>query len=54
MHRPCGYTSPMRCASGATKAEILKVFQLVSILGIYSMGHSMPILLKEAVAGGIE
>ena len=42
----------LRC--GATKAEILEVFQLVSILGIHSMGLSMPILLEEAKAAGQE
>jgi alkylhydroperoxidase/carboxymuconolactone decarboxylase family protein YurZ len=42
----------LRC--GAAKAEILEVFQLVSILGIHSMGLSMPILLEEAKAAGQE
>ena len=32
---------------GATKAEILEVFELVSILGIHAMSFSVPILLKE-------
>jgi alkylhydroperoxidase/carboxymuconolactone decarboxylase family protein YurZ len=39
---------------GATAAEIVEVFQIISILGIHSMGLSMPILLEEARASGRE
>jgi alkylhydroperoxidase/carboxymuconolactone decarboxylase family protein YurZ len=36
--------------AGASKKEVLEVFQLVSILGVHSMALSMPILLEEAKA----
>ena len=37
---------------GASAAEILEVFQIISILGIHSMMLSMPILLEEAKTNG--
>jgi alkylhydroperoxidase/carboxymuconolactone decarboxylase family protein YurZ len=37
---------------GATQAEILEVFQVISILGVHSMMLSVPILLEETRANG--
>ena len=39
---------------GATAAEILEVFQIISILGIHSLMLGIPILLEEASANGHE
>ena len=38
---------------GASAAEILEVFQVISILGVHSMMLSMPILREEAEARGL-
>jgi alkylhydroperoxidase/carboxymuconolactone decarboxylase family protein YurZ len=32
---------------GATREEILEVFQIVSVIGIHTMGVGLPILLEE-------
>jgi len=37
---------------GATAAEILEVFQIISILGVHGVMLSMPILVEEARASG--
>jgi len=37
---------------GATKEEIMEVFELVSILGIHSVSQGVPILLEELKAAG--
>jgi len=39
-------------AAGATKAEILEVIQLTSIMGIHSMTMGVPILLEEVEKAG--
>jgi alkylhydroperoxidase/carboxymuconolactone decarboxylase family protein YurZ len=37
---------------GATREEIMEVFELVSVLGIHSCTHGVPILLEELRAAG--
>ena len=32
---------------GATKEEIMEVFELISVLGVHSVTHGVPILLEE-------
>jgi alkylhydroperoxidase/carboxymuconolactone decarboxylase family protein YurZ len=40
--------------AGATRAEILETFKGVSVLGIHSVAVSLPILLEEAEAAGVQ
>ena len=37
---------------GATRQEIMEVLELVSVLGIHSITHGVPILLEELTAAG--
>ena len=37
---------------GATQQEIMEVLQLISVLGIHSMTHGVPILAEEMAAAG--
>ena len=37
---------------GATPQEIMEVFQLISLLGIHSVTHGVPILMEELQASG--
>ncbi len=37
---------------GATQQEIMEVLQLISVLGIHSMTHGVPILIEEMNAAG--
>ncbi|GGG24046.1 hypothetical protein GCM10010964_10230 [Caldovatus sediminis] len=39
---------------GATREEIMEVFQLISVLGIHSCTHGVPILVEEMRAAGRE
>jgi alkylhydroperoxidase/carboxymuconolactone decarboxylase family protein YurZ len=37
---------------GATKEEIMEVFELISVLGVHSVTMGVPILLEELKAAG--
>ncbi len=49
---PPGIRAHMRNALGlgATKEEILEVFQIVSIVGVHTMSVGVPILIEEVAA----
>ena len=39
-------------AAGATRAEVLEVIELVTVMGIHSVNMAIPILLEEAEKAG--